>query len=312
MKRFFLSMILAVAALAPAAAQEKNAEDIREIQRKVREVRDEINRLHLLASLELTLEQAKELKILLDGVKLARDLLNEKAAANQKETLEVLEKIRDAMAEGGEEPSAELVEKYHELRKAGNKAGKEFQARLAKTDGEINGILTGEQQKLLETYGDDPLAPPTKGQGEGETLAQLAKLIDRLRSIPPEQIQKVRDRMMQQFLGRLVKNRKGSKPDVQAIQRKLDEIAQKSRTMDEFEYMLWREEFAKQLFDMANKPAKKAARKDAKSSAPELSKAGAAFLDEGMLEALEKRIRVIEKTTQEEELKKEPERVENE
>jgi hypothetical protein len=91
---------------------------------------------------------------------------------------------------------------------------------------------------------------------------------------------------------------------IQAARRKIDEIIQKARKMDELDYMLWREEFAKQLLELSS-PSKRAGKRDARrQKGPELSRAGMMLLDEGMLKALETRIEALKKA--EKEKKEEP------
>lgn len=312
MKKACLALILSLLMTLPALAQEKEtAEELKELGQKLNELRQEISRLHLLNTLELTLEQAQEIKTLLDNLKLARELLNQQQIANQKEMVEILEKIRDAYEEDKGEAPEELIEKYNELRKQTNEANKKFFKQVTEADKELNTILADDQKKTIKNYDEDPLRPAQDGpQGKDSRLAQVAKLLDRIRPMTPEQLGQARDKLVQQFLGRLAKDGNAPKQRVQAAQKKVEEILRKCQGMDDFEYMLWREEFAKQLLDLSKPQKRQAKRANKRQKGPELSKAGTMMLDEGMLKSLESKIEALKKAKAEEKKEEEPEKEE--
>jgi hypothetical protein len=297
MKKACIAVFIILLMGLPALAQDKKAaEEVRELQQKLNELRQEISRLHLLNTLEVTLEQAQEIKTLLDNLKLGRELLNQQQIANQKEMVEILEKIRDAYKENNGDAPDELIEKYNEIRKQANEANRGFFKQVTEADKELNTILTEGQKKTIKNYDEDPLRPEKDGpQGKGSRLAQVAKLLDRIRGMTPEQLEQAKGKLMQQFLGRLVKDGNMPKQRMQAAQRKVEEILRKAQALDDFEYMLWREEFAKQLLDLTKPQKRQAKRADKRQKGPELSKAGAMLLDEGMLKALEIKIEALKK-----------------
>lgn len=302
MKKICLAAIAVLLVSLPALAQDKEtADEVRELQRKVRALREEISRLHLLNTIELTLEQAQQLKALLDNVKLARELFNQQTIACQKEMVEVLQKIRDALAEGAEAPPEELVEEYTELRKKNAEVNKEFVKKVKEADKELNSLLSPEQGKAIENYDGDVLRPQKDGpQAKGSRLAQAAKLLDRVVRLNPEQLEQAKEKLFQQFLGKLTRDRNVPRQHIQSVRRKLDEIINKARKMDELEYMLWREEFAKQLLELGNPPKRTGRRADRRQKGPELSKAATVLLDEGMLKALESRIEALKEAGEKE------------
>ncbi len=302
MKRALLAVISVLSFSMPAMAQEKPGDEVRKLQVEVKELRDEIGRLSLLNALGLSLEQAQQLKALLDNVRLARDLHSQKMLSGQKEMIEVLKKIRDALAEGAQEPPEELVEKYTELRKATNAANKEFFEKLKEADKEVNELLTNEQKQKIKNP-PDALHPGEGGpEAQKAQLEQVARILDRVKTMNEQQLQQSKDKLMQQLMGRLGRNL--PRQQQQRVRGKIEEIVGKARGMDELDYALWREEFAKQIIDLGKPSARgEAGRQDGRKRMPELSPAAAALLDEGMLGALEKKIEVLKKSGNQEEEK---------
>jgi hypothetical protein len=267
----------------------------------MKELRDEIGRLSLLNSLGLSLEQAQQLKALLDNVRLARDLHNQQMVSGQKEMVEVLKKIRDTLVEGAEEPSEELVGKYNELRKATNAANKEFFAKLEEGDKEINSLLSKEQKQKIKNPSDVLRSGEDGPKAQKARLEQVAKILDRVKTMNEQQLEQAKDKLMQQLLGKLV-SRNTPRQQLQKARRQIEEIVGKARGMDELDYALWREEFAKQIIELGKPSARgQARRQEGKKRGPELSPAAAVLLDEGMLGALEKKIEVLKKSEEQKE-----------
>ena len=301
MKRALLAAIAVLLLALPALAQEKEtADEVRELQQSIRELREEISRLHLLNSLEFTLEQAQELKILLDNLKLARELFNQQTLSHQKGLVDVLGEIRDALAAGAPEPPEELLARHDELRRKNAQAGKEFFKKVKAADEELNAALSERQRKIVKDYDADPLKGVKNGpEGNESRLGQVAKLLDRVRAMNDQQLEQAKEKLMGQFLGKLTKDRSVPRQHVQATRRKIDEIIRNARGMEELEYMLWREEYAKQLLELGSPPKRPARQADRKQKGPELSKAGTMLLDEGMISALKIRIEALKKAGKE-------------
>ncbi len=301
MKKACLAVMLVLLVSMPALAQERAGDEVRELQRSLRELREEISRLHMVNSLELTLEQALELKMLLDDLKLARELFTEQTAGNQKEMVAALQKIRDALAAGAQEIQEELLAEYNKLRKKNGEAAREFFEKLKKADEELNTILTPGQREAVENYDADPLRPKGEGgKSESSRLERMAKLLDRIVALNPEQLAQAGEKLMQQFLGKLTKARNVAPQYMQKVRRKVEEVIQKARAVDEFEYVLWREELARQLLELTNPPKRRGRQVDKRQKGPKLSKAGTVLLDEGMLSALEAKIKALRKAEEEE------------
>lgn len=301
MKRLCLiAGLLIVMSAAVFAQEEKPGDEVHKLQVQMKELRDEIGRLTLLNALGLSLEQAQQLKVLLDNVRLARDLHDQKVLSGQKETVDVLKEIRDALAEGAEEPPEELVKKYNELRQATNAANKEFFAKLKEADGEVNNLLSTEQKQKMKNP-PDALRPEEEGpEAQKARLEQVARVLDRVKTMNEQQLQQSKDKLMEQLMGRLGRNI--PRQQQQRVRGKIEEIVGRARGMDELDYALWREEFAKQIIELGKPPARgEARRQDARRRGPELSPVATVLLDEGMLGALEKKIEVLKKSQQEEE-----------
>ena len=81
----------------------------------------------------------------------------------------------------------------------------------------------------------------------GLVFAQVTKIC--YADIPAE-LEQAKEKLMGQFLGRLTKDRSVPRQHVQATRRKIDEIIRNARGMEDLEYMLWREEYAKQLLEL--------------------------------------------------------------
>ena len=299
-KLCFVAGLLAIISAAAYAQEEKPGDEIRKLQVQMKELRDEIGQLSLLNALGLSLEQAQQLKALLDNVRLARDLHSQQMLSGQKESVEVLKQIRDKLAEGAGEPPEELVEKYNELRKATNAANKEFFAKLKEADEEINSLLTKEQKQKIKNP-PDALRPDEEGpEAQKARLEQVAKILDRVKTMNEQQLQQSKDKLMQQLIGKLGRN--APRQQVQRARRKIEEIVGKARGMDELDYALWREEFAKQIIELGKPSARgEAARQEGRRRGPELSPVATVLLDEGMLGALEKKIETLKKSQQQKE-----------
>jgi hypothetical protein len=301
-------LLAIVCAAAYAQEEEKPGDEMRKLQVETRELRDEITRLSLLNSLGLTLEQAQQLKALLDGVKLAHDLHEQRMLENQKETVEVLKKVRDSLAQGDSEPPAELVEKYDELRKKANVANKEFFGKLKEADEEVNGLLSEEQKKKIREGADDPLSTKDDAEAQKARMEQVTKMLDRVRTMNQQQLEQSKEQLMGQLLGRLAADRNIPRQNLQRARATVEEIVKKAREMDELDYALWREEFAGQIPELGKPQARgNARREETRRRGPELSPVAEAMLDEGMLAALEKKIEALKKTGEQEKPGKEAE-----
>lgn len=301
MKKAFLAAITVMLLALPSYAQEeKPGDEIRKLQTEMRELRDEIGRLHLLNLLDLSLEQMQQMKALLDNLRLARELLNQQSLSHQKEMVELLKKLRTELAQGATELPEELVSRYDELRKANAEAGRDFNKKLKEADEELSALLTPEQGEIIKKYEGDILRPARDGPQDSDSqLAQVAKMLDRARSMSERELEQAGDKLKQQFLGRLAKGGNLPPQRIQAARRKMDDIIRQAREMDEFEYMLWREEFAKQVVELTNPPNRAARRDTGRQKGPQLSKAATLLLTEGMVEALEARIEILKKAQEE-------------
>jgi hypothetical protein len=284
MKRAFLLILLELLATSPVFAQDEVEQDeLRAVQREVSDLREEVTRMHLLNLLDLTFEQAQELKVLLDEVKTARDLLREQVLNCQKGMLGVLREVKEVLAGGATKVPEDLAEKYQKLRRKSNEANRNFVEKLKEADDKLAALLTDEQRETIEGYEGDPLAPSKEAlQGLGSPMSQAASLLDRVRDMEGAQLERAREKAMQQFLGKLIRDGNMPRERIEAARRKVEEIIGKAWSLDELEYYIWREELAKQLVEIANPPARRETREDPRQRGPELSPAGEALFDEKM------------------------------
>lgn len=268
----------------------------KEIQVRLRELRQDIVNLDLLNRMKVTLEQAQQIKMLIENLKLARELMKEQVLACQEGMVEVLEEARKLLAARAEKLPDEVRAKYGGLRKKIGEVTQEFFKKLEGADEELNSALTPQQCEAAQNYEGDPLS--TKGEEARRKKArvtQMVKVLSRVRAASPGQLEKIREKSIQQLLGKLAQDRKIPREHVQAARQKIEQIMQEARQMDEIDYLLWQEELAQELLDATRRPRAQPRWHGKKQRGPKLSKVATVLLDERMLGALKAKIEMLKK-----------------
>jgi len=246
----------------------------------IREIHQDIILLNLLNGLYLSPDQVDALLPKIQEAENARQRFRSQVDTLENISLAVMQDIRGVLISGSEIPD-EMKKSFHQLKKKKYELEDQQGEVLMRLESEVSDILTPNQKVVIDTYKPCviPLAEGKIGQDRESQGAGLARMLDRIRSMPDRRYHHAREMLADLALEKT--NRHigfESEEEKDAYRKQLFQTFNKARSMSDKEFLIQKQNMANALI-----PDKNLARKHRKN---QLGRIGRFLLDSALIPLL--------------------------
>lgn len=226
-----------------------------EVRNRVSTLHREVQLLNLIKALELDekqtifiLEKAREAK------KLREEMLRS-SLDDLERTAMVLEELKAVLMVGGNIPP-DLRREWFSVHNKNKRLSEEYEERIRAVARSVEEVLEEHQLYVLETY--VPCVIPPRGElaGQAQSRTIEEKLLARVRDMPDERFEALKDRIAERVIKRLVKHLpKGFKvSNVEEEKERIISVLVEARNMSDVEFELGKGRLVEKLVSKYEQP----------------------------------------------------------
>jgi len=222
---------------------------------RAEELKQEIRLLNLVNGLDLTSEQMERILKDAQETKKAREEFEMALLSSEKEMERVLQEIKNYLEENKEIPS-QTIQNYHRLDREMRLARLSMTERIESLAQGLEKSLKTHQRFQLERF--IPCIIPPRGESRigqaGDAKSQVRNL-ERIRGIPSFAYEKRKEQILEKTLENIKLHApRGMEIDEEEMRRKVEEIYDRARDLEEADFEIQKEELVKDLSSFLKLP----------------------------------------------------------
>ena len=225
---------------------------------EVRTLKEEIQIINLLNSLDLKREQMEYIIQKATEANEIRKGVREKFSANKERLVESYSAIKEDVAQGRVNLGGREKRGFHKLHNETEDVLASAYDRIDTIAKSVENQLESYQLVALDNYKPCIIPKMQEGRiGQADPSTGMIKILERVKNLPQERYLEKREELIEKITGHITQRKYlGIELNEAQINAKISEIFEEARSMDEADFMIKKESLAKKLTDEII-PAKK-------------------------------------------------------